>query len=272
MILRYFITAMLIPAALIASAWGQKGHDTTAAIAERHLTPAAKVAVDSIFDGYSLVYWSNWLDNASHTPAYAYTKTWHYKNIDDGVRYEEAPANPAGDAVTALKSQMEVLMRQGASADERALALKILTHVMGDLHQPMHMGHATDLGGNRVKVRYFNRDNNLHSIWDNSLVESAHKWSYTEWVDQIDRVTPEDAESIVSGSIDDWAKETAAIATNVYRRMPAGAEVSYNEVAEWTPTIENRLLYGGLRLAHILNCIFDREYAAIHEAPYKPAL
>ena len=67
-----------------AFAWGQKGHDVTAAIAEAHLTPATQKAVAEVLDGMSPVYWANWLDNASHTPEYAYSKTWHYKNVDAG--------------------------------------------------------------------------------------------------------------------------------------------------------------------------------------------
>ena len=67
---------------LNAFGWGQKGHDATAYIAEQHLTDATKAALDSILEGKSIVYWANWLDNASHTPEYAYTKTWHYKNVD----------------------------------------------------------------------------------------------------------------------------------------------------------------------------------------------
>ena len=66
-------------------AWGQKGHDVTCEIAERHLDRGARKAVRRLLQGKSMVYWSNWLDNASHTPEYAYTKTWHYKNIDAGV-------------------------------------------------------------------------------------------------------------------------------------------------------------------------------------------
>ena len=57
--------------------WGQKGHDVVAYIAEQHLTPKTKAVVDSLLNGQSMVYWSNWLDNASHTDKYAYTKTWH---------------------------------------------------------------------------------------------------------------------------------------------------------------------------------------------------
>lgn len=52
--------------------WGQKGHDTTAFIAENHLTPITKAVVEELLDGRSMVYYANWLDNASHTPEYAY--------------------------------------------------------------------------------------------------------------------------------------------------------------------------------------------------------
>lgn len=245
----------------LAFAWGQKGHDVTAYIAEKHLTPTTKAVVDSIFNGKSMVYWANWLDNASHQRDLAYTKTWHYKNIDDGVRYEEAPANPAGDAVTAIKSRMEILVDPLSSDAERELALKILVHVVGDLHMPLHMGHATDLGGNRIKVKYFGRDNNLHSIWDTSLVESAHKWSYSEWQEQIDRLSPSEQEIVVTGTVDDWAKETVDIATDVYRYFQPDKNVSYNDVARWTPEIELQFLRGGFRLAHLLNSMFDPEYA-----------
>lgn len=243
-----------------ASAWGQKGHDVTAHIAEQHLTPATRVMVDSLLEGKSMVYWANWLDNASHTREYAYTKTWHYKNIDEGERYEEAKANPSGDAVTAIKSRLEILSDPHASFADKQLALKILVHVVGDLHQPMHLGHATDLGGNRVKVKFHGRDANLHGVWDTNIPEAARKWSYSEWQQQIDRETPGYVSTTVQGTIDDWAKQTADIASLVYAETPEGTNISYNEVARWTPVIEQQLLNGGLRLAHLLNSLYDPAY------------
>lgn len=243
--------------ALTGWAWGQKGHDVTAYIAEKHLSPAALNAVTELLDGKSMVYWSNWMDNASHTKEYAYTKTWHYKNIDAEERYEEAKANPAGDIVTGIKSQIEVLGNQKSKREERQLALKILIHLLGDIHQPMHLGHASDLGGNRIKVRWFGREQNIHSIWDTALPESAHKWSYTEWQQQIDRVSDVEAEILASGSVDDWAKETMLVAANVYNAYRPGTEASYDAVADATPIVEAQLLKGGLRLAQLLNSIFD---------------
>lgn len=254
--------------ALTSYAWGKKGHDVTASIAERHLTPEARALVDSLLDGRSMIYWANWLDNASYSPQYGYTKTWHYKNVNKGVRYEEMDVNPAGDAVTAIKAQMETLSSPIRSAKDKELALKILIHVMGDIHQPMHMGRATDLGGNRIKVKFFDRDTNLHSVWDDSLPEAAHKWSYTEWTDQIDRLKPNQEESIIyvgegitpGGAyipkmVDEWAKEAVVIADRIYECMPEKKSIRYDEIAWSTPIIEQQLLAAGLRLAFLLNHI-----------------
>ncbi|MCH5227514.1 MAG: S1/P1 nuclease [Muribaculaceae bacterium] len=247
--------------AFTAFGWGQKGHDVTAYIAETHLTPVTYEAVTELLDGKSMVYWANWLDNASHTPDYSYTKTWHYKNIDDGFNYEEAPLHPNGDVVRAIYDQVEVLQNEGASRTDKQLALKILAHVMGDIHQPMHMGHASDLGGNRWNVKYFGKDNNLHSVWDSSLPESAHKWTYTEWNNQINRPTAEEIAFIISdGSPENWGQETFEICKQVYKNTPQGTNISYDYISDWTPTIEEQFLKGGLRLADILNTIYDPQY------------
>lgn len=268
---KFFLTAILgVFVTLSASAWGQKGHDVTASIAEKHLTPAADSLVADLFDGRSIIYWANWLDNASNTPDYRYSKTWHYKNINDGVRYEEMAPNPAGDAILAIKSRMEILTDPASTRDDKVLALKMLVHIVGDIHCPMHMGHATDLGGNRVKLKYFNNDTNLHSVWDGALPEAAHKWSYSEWTDQLDRLTPEQISEIVfpgitdpaemiytPGLVDRWAKETLEITGDVYKKMPEGSKLGYDDIAWAAPIIEQQFVRGALRLAFLLNYIAE---------------
>lgn len=248
---------------LYAFPWGQKGHDVTAYIAENHLTPATLEAVTELLDGKSIVYWANWMDNASHTPEYEYTKTWHYKNIDDGMEYSEAPLHPDGDIVRAIHQATETLHNPDASREDKQLALKFLVHLMGDIHQPMHMGHASDLGGNRWTVKYFGRDSNLHSVWDSSVPESAHKWTYTEWNNQINRTTPQLEEEILEeGNPEKWGEETFEVCKSVYTLTPQGTDISYDYVGQWTPTVETQLLKGGLRLADVLNSIFDADYQA----------
>lgn len=263
--IRYILAAAAATGALSAFAWGQKGHDTTAFIAEQRLTHATKAAVDSILGGRSIVYYANWMDNASHTPEYAYTKTWHYKNIDEGLTFEEAPEHPDGNIVKALNEQTAILANPQASPDERELALKMVVHFMGDIHQPMHMGHASDRGGNQWAVKYFGRDANIHSVWDSNLVESAHKWSYTEWEDQINRIDQDTFRAMTAnGTPESWGKETAAICKEVYDKTPQDTNLSYDYIAEWTPVVEQQLLRGGVRLADLLNSIFDPTYRGMN--------
>ncbi len=236
-------------------AWGQKGHDITCTIASRHLTKKARKQVNRLLDGYSMVYWSNWLDNASHTPQYAYTKTWHYKNVDEGIAYENAPLEPKGDVVTALKKLMHDLSDKTADDVQKSLALKMLIHLVGDLHQPMHMGHKTDLGGNRWAVHFFASDTNLHYIWDTDVLEYGHKWSHTEWAEELDRVDKAEMQEICQGTLDDWARETLQTASEIYATTPQDSEHSYDYLARWVLVVERQLLRGGLRLAYLLNKI-----------------
>lgn len=251
---RNIIAGIGILTSLTAFGWGQKGHDTVAYIAECHLTSEAKAAAESLLDGKSIVYYSNWLDNASHTPEYAYSKTWHYKNVDADETFWNARKNEKGDVVVALDQQIAVLSDTTKSKDERALALKIVVHLLGDIHQPMHLGHASDLGGNKWVVKYFNSPKNLHSVWDSSIVESGHKWSYTEWQQQIDRATLEEtAEILGSARPSDWALESYRLAKEIYETTPQNTNIEYNYIAKWTPVIERQFLRGGLRLANVLN-------------------
>lgn len=259
------LAAMSIFSVSLAFAWGQKGHDTVAYIAQQHLTAATQEAVDSLLDGYSLVYWSNWLDNASHTADYEYTKTWHYKNIDQGKTYENAPKIKEGNIVDALYEQIEVLNDGTASKDEKALALKMVVHFLGDIHQPLHMGRGTDKGGNYHNVKFFKSGTNLHSVWDTKMVESAHNWSHTEWQEEIDRMKPEEEEMIVRGGNPfSWGKETYELCTEIYETTPEGSNIEYDYISKWTPTIEMQLEKGGLRLADVLNSVFDPEYTPMN--------
>lgn len=237
-------------------AWGPKGHDVVAYIAECHLSPKAARAVDRALEGHSPVYVANWMDNASHTPAYAYTKTWHYKNIDQGHTLETMPQEPKGDILTAINDLIEKLKSHELSPEEENVSLRMLIHLMGDLHCPMHAGRLSDLGGNRHEVKYFGKLSNLHSVWDSSIVESAHRWGYTEWQREVDRVSKKEEHMFTAGSPEEWFLETHALCCEIYDSTPKGANLSYDYVAKYSPMIEAQLLRGGLRLAHLLNEIY----------------
>lgn len=254
---RLFFTAvmalMIVPNAL---GWGQKGHDVVAYVAEQNISCRVARKVAKVLEGHSLVYYANWMDNASHTPEYAHTSTWHYANVDEGYTYQTMPKNEKGDVVQAVMQLTEQLKKGGMTPQEESVALRMLIHLVGDLHCPMHAGHKSDLGGNLVEVLYFGKPQKLHSIWDSALVESAHNWGYTEWQREIDRQPRKEDKKLQQGSVEEWFSETVELSKGVYKDMPEGAKISYDEVAKYAPLIEQQLLKGGLRLARLLEEIY----------------
>ena len=239
---KLFLISLCLLFARGAFAWGQKGHDVTAYIAECHLTP---------------VYIANWLDFASYWPEYAYSKTWHYLNIDEGQTLETMPRNPKGDVLTAVTEITEKLKSGKLTPEEETLNLKMLIHLVGDMHCPMHLGRLSDLGGNKRPVRFFGRETNLHSAWDTNIPEAVHNWSYSEWQQQIDRLTDEEAAQIVAGEPADWVKETHEICKEIYDFSPEGTKISYDYIFKYTPVVEKQFLRGGRRLARLLNEIYQ---------------
>ena len=242
---------------LSASAWGPKGHDVVASVAENHLSKRALKRIEAVLDGESMVYVANRLDNASHTPEYAYTKTWHYVNVEPSEgSYAESQREPKGDVVTAVNAIVERLKSGELTKEEERAELMMLIHLVGDMHCPMHAGHKSDRGGNGTQVKYFGKNKNLHSVWDSEIVESAHRWSYSEWQQNIDRANKKQQKMLTQGTPNDWIEETVLLAHDIYERSTIGGNLSYDYVAYYAPVIEQQLLKGGLRLAKLLEEIY----------------
>lgn len=254
---RLTIFAIALCATITSFGWGQKGHDVVAYIAECNLSPKAYQKVVKVLDGHSLVYYANWLDNASYSDQYRYTKTWHYANVDEGYTYDTMTKNEKGDVVTAIEGIVAELKSGKLSAEQENVRVRMLIHLVGDIHAPMHAGHLSDRGGNNVMVKFFDKETKLHSLWDTPLVEATHKWSYTEWERQLNHLcSAEHKAEIEKGAPKDWLIESHAIATEIYKVSPEKSKLSYDYIAYYTPVIEKRLLAGGLRLAKILNELY----------------
>ena len=240
-----------------ASAWGPKGHDTVAYIAEKHLSKKALKKVQSVLDGHSLVYVANWMDNASHTSEYAHTKTWHYVNVDPTEgSYANSVKEKTGDVVTAINGIVERLKSGELTPEQEKADVMMLIHLVGDMHCPMHAGYKSDRGGNGTQVKYFGKQRKLHSVWDSEIVESAHRWGYAEWQYQVDRANKKQIKAIAQGTANDWIEETVALSKDIYERSTTGDNLSYDYVAYYAPTIEQQFLKGGIRLAKLLDEIY----------------
>ena len=132
--------------------------------------------------------------------------------------------------------------------------------MLGDLHCPMHAGRLSDKGGNKLKVKWFGQNTNLHSVWDSKMIESARKWSVSEWVDQLDRTDKKFKKSIMRGSYEEWFSDTVEYAESLYEYVESQNKdipnLSYQYVYDYSWLLEDRLLTAGYRLAYVLNTIF----------------
>ena len=254
---RLLFIAFALLAPVMALAWGPKGHDTVAYIAEQHLSKKTIKKITEILEGKSMVYVANWMDNASHTDDYAYTKTWHYVNVEPNEgSYANSKKESAGDVVVAVNTIVENLKSGELTPDEERVQLMMLIHLVGDMHCPMHAGHKSDRGGNGTVVKYFGSQKKLHTVWDSEIVESAHRWSYSEWQEQVDRATPKQVQAYMQGTPNDWIEETVLLAADIYATSTTGDNLSYDYVAHYAPVVEQQLLKGGLRLAKLLSEIY----------------
>lgn len=260
------LTVIMLLDFTAAYGWGQKGHDIVAAIAEQHLTCKAKRKINKLLDGKSIVYYSSWMDSIQNSPywenGYNKTQTWHYANVDKGLTYQTMTRNPDGDVVQGLEMLTKEMKDNYDNLTDsmRVDYLKMIVHMVGDLHCPMHAGRLSDRGGNGMKVKWFGQNTNLHSVWDSKMIDSARKWSYTEWCENLDRTDRKYRKSVMSGSYEEWFMKTVEEAAKLYDYVEGTEKdiptLSYQYVYDFTPLLEEQLLNAGYRLAYVLNEIF----------------
>ena len=133
------------------------------------------------------------------------------------------------------------------------MALKFLVHLVGDIHQPLHVGRREDRGGNLIQVQWFGEPSNLHKVWDEQLIE-AEKLSFSEFAAFLTPPTAAEVEA--------WQQATdprlgtrghASAAPGVcHWRWTVGLRLYLKQM----PTVKARLLRAGVRLAGLLNTIF----------------
>ena len=256
-----------------AFAWGKTGHRVVAAIADTQLSGLARAHIRELLGGAeSLDEAATWPDDMRSAPEPFWQKTatpWHYVTLD-GITYDHAP--PEGDALEALGRFRRTLEDPGASLADKQLALRFIVHLVGDLHQPLHVGKCCDRGGNDVKVSWFGKPTNLHAAWDSAMVDDE-QLSFTELAAKLERhITDADVVGWWDVNPRDWISESAEIRDTLYPtardlpKLPKGKklkkgeqllpDLSYGYVYKFTPVMERRLAQGGVRLAAYLNALF----------------
>ena len=264
-----FLVLLTPFAATPAFAWGCKGHQTVALLAEQHLTPEARQFLEALlkenpidpqlkrycgnFPGSLLADSSTWPDDVRNT---LNNGPWHYIDIPRGAA--RAPlasfCGGSGCVTQAIAEQLAILKDAHADPRKRADAVRYLIHFVGDLHMPLHATTNNDEGGNCVPVRYFRRNPrarnhsyvpNLHAVWDTTILErdmqGADPAEYAEFLEQSFGADFTSWQK-TGVHVDDWAWESYDLAeTVVYGELvpkdPVEARVTFTPARTTTTSV-----------------------------------
>ncbi len=249
-----FLLAISFLISNTALAWGQTGHRTVGEIAEKHLTKKAKKHIKELLGTESLAISSTWMDDIKSDSSYDYANSWHWVTIPTGQTYKESEKNPDGDVVESIMRMINKLGSDTVSTSDKVIALKMLVHLVGDLHQPLHVGNGLDRGGNNNKVKWFRSGSNLHRIWDSEMIDQK-QLSYTELALSVDVATQDQISQWQTGTVINWAEEAMTYRDQIYD-TDNSESLSYDYMYKNWDLVQSQLNKAGIRLAGILNEIF----------------
>ena len=256
--MKYLFSIVLIILSLSISfdgkSWGMLGHRIIGEVASKHLNETTKLKIKSILGNKSLAEVSNWMDDIKSDKSYDSLKTWHYVTIPDGLKYNETNVNPKGDVIKGINFAIKQLKLEDLDPQLEKEYLMMLVHLIGDIHQPLHVGNGEDRGGNDVKVTWFGENSNLHKIWDSEII-NGKKFSYTELTNIINHPLHKETVKWQSDSVEDWAHQCMNFRDGIYDFESGYAWEYKYQYANWG-ILKIQLLKGGVRLAGVLNDIY----------------
>lgn len=263
-------------AASPAAAWSELGHRMVGELAQRHLDPGARAEVAVLLAGEAdptlggVAYWADAL-RTEDPERFKLTSRWHYINAKGGgCAFDLERDCPDGDCVVvAIERQRAILADRSQPLEARRDALKFITHLVGDAHQPMHAGNRTDSGGNRFQVSlrtpmqpeaYARKDyvdgvmgTNLHSIWDYYILGSRGL-DLQAYSDKLDRLPwpPYPAQSGHDLVPLAWSGESCRLieARGMYPEQHA---MDHAYLDAMRPLAEQRIRQAAWRLAQLVN-------------------
>ena len=176
---------------------------------------------------------------------------WHYVNMPLDENYHESNKNPKGDIIQAINKCIEVLKEKNSTQEMKSFHLKYLVHLIGDIHQPLHVGRFEDRGGNDIKLNFLGNNSNLHSVWDTRIIE----YFTVDYKSLANELMGKKKVQVSLNPID-WTNESKQEVKKIYSKIIGVDTISLDYVNKNFPLIKNQLHKAGLTLANILNNIF----------------
>lgn len=205
-----------------------------------------------------------WADAVKNTAEFKQYKTWHYINVPRSLAKINKPIcskNCIPQAIITHQKQLKNSPRSWQSAQ----ALFLLGHWLGDIHQPLHVSYASDLGGNKISlVNTKSRCKNLHSYWDSCLIKTA-KRSQKQWVSRLNSKWADiSIPYFYSQDVWKWANESYQIVRqhafkychltnkNECLKPTEDLTLTIDYARHYLPVMETQLLKAAKRLTGIL--------------------
>ncbi|KAK2383064.1 endonuclease [Trifolium repens] len=281
------VVLLLMPLALpTVQGWGKDGHYAVCKIAEEFLSEDALFAVNQLLPDSAqgdLAAVCSWPDEIRHNYHYRWSSALHYADTPDfkcNYQYCRDCHDSYGHkhrcvtgAIHNYTMQLKLANADASSELNYNLteALMFLSHFVGDVHQPLHVGFTGDLGGNSITVRWYRRKTNLHHVWDDMIIESALKKFYGSDLSVMIQAIQRNISDIWLNDASSWehcahnytacpnryASESISLACKfAYKNATPGSTLEDEYFLSRLPIVERRLAQGGVRLAAILNRIF----------------
>ncbi len=236
--------------------WSKTGHRTIGEVAQSNLSRKTRKAIDKLLNGQRLAQVSTFGDDIKADRDFKEFNPWHYVNFPHDKKYTDGVPSEQGDLVIGIQKCIAVVKDKHSSNADRVFYLKLLVHLIGDLHQPMHVGRKEDKGGNDIQLLWFNNGTNLHKVWDANMI-NGHGMSYTELAESLPKLNKKQKKKIQEGDVYDWVEESQELANKIYGSVEMGEKLYFRYSYVWWATVEKQLQKGGLRLAKVLNEIFE---------------
>lgn len=259
---KFFFYSCILILCLALVSWGKTGHKAIGLIAGRHLNAKAAAGIKDLLGDQSLSDVSTYADEIRSLPQFKTTGSWHYINLPLGLSQHEFDqrllTSIQDNVYTALIKCERDLISPQSSRDQKIFALKFIVHLVGDLHQPMHVSRSEDQGGNTIQLNFNGEGTNLHRLWDSGLIE---KEGLT--VEQIalnyDKADVSEIKRLQRDPINKWMFESYQLSSALYTEVDSMKTRAVNDqyYSAHLPIIHDRIEKAGIRLAGILNALFS---------------
>lgn len=230
-------------------AWGKKGHIMVAEAAFNQLDATTQKKVLNYLGGMTIQQAATWMDEVSQQPGYGYMKTYHYVNFNKG---EKVTLKKGNNIMYILdKTIRELQHKKQLSKAQIKTKLLLIFHLVGDIHQPLHVGYGYDKGGNKTQLNYKNQGTNLHAFWDSGIIR--HKKINLKDCLLSNPFSKAELTNLQKINVVTWAQESNSLLNHCYNYQKP--KVAQKYVDSSAVIVKKQIAKAGVRLASVLQTV-----------------